>query len=87
MTSRYKKNYKSHGPKSIGTYEFIESHPGFKFSHLFKMKHSTIPRIALPPNKLCPMEELGLQHDKLTEYTHDKREMYAKMALLMFYSF
>ncbi len=27
MTSRYKKNYKSHRPKSIGTYEFIESHP------------------------------------------------------------
>ncbi len=42
------------------------------------MKHSTIPRKALPPNKLCPMKELGLQHDKLIEYTHDKREMYAK---------
>ncbi len=33
------------------------------------------------------MKELGLQHDKLTEYTHDRREMYAKMALLMFYPF
>ncbi len=33
------------------------------------------------------MKELGLQHDKSTEYTHDKWEMYAKMALLMFYPF
>jgi hypothetical protein len=87
MTSRYKKNYKSHRPTSVDTYEFSESHPGFKFSHLSKIKHSTIPRIALPPNKLCSMEELELQHDNLTEKTHDTREMYAKMALLMFYPF
>jgi hypothetical protein len=33
------------------------------------------------------MEELELQHDNLTEKTHDTREMYAKMALLMFYPF
>ena len=87
MTSRYKKNYKSHRPTSVDTYEFSESHPGFKFSHLSKIKHSTIPRIALPPNKLCSMEELELQHDNSTEKTHDAREMYAKMALLMFYPF
>ena len=33
------------------------------------------------------MEELELQHDNLTEKTHDTREMYAKMALLMFHPF
>ena len=33
------------------------------------------------------MEELELQHDNSTEKTHDTREMYAKMALLMFYPF
>ena len=87
MTSQYKKIYKNPRPKSVDTYEFSESHPGFKFSHLSKLKHSTIRRIALPPNKLCSMEELGLQHTNSTEKTHDKREMYAKMALLMFYSF
>ena len=61
--------------------------PGFKFGHLSKIKHSTIPRIALPPNKLCFMEKLELQHDNSTEKTHVTREMYAKMALLMFYPF
>ncbi len=87
MTSRYKKIYKSFRPKSSEAFEFQESHPGFKFSHLSKLKHSTIPRIALPPNKLCSMEELGLQQANSTEKTHDKREMYAKMALMMFYPF
>ncbi len=52
MTSQYKKIYKSYKPKSIQTYEFSYSHPGYKFSHLSKLKHSTIPRIALPKNKL-----------------------------------
>ncbi len=58
MTSQYKKIYKSYKPKSIQTYQFSNSHPGYKFSHLSKLKHSTIPRIALPQNKLCFLEEL-----------------------------
>ncbi len=87
MTSRYNFLYKSHRPKSVDIYEFCECHPGFKFSHLSKIKHSTIPRKQLPPNKLCSMEELELQHDNSTGKTHDTREMYAKMALLMFYPF
>ncbi len=33
------------------------------------------------------MEELGLQQANWTEKTNDKREMYAKMALIMFYPF
>ncbi len=33
------------------------------------------------------MEEIELQHDNSMEKTHDAREMYAKMALLMFYPF
>jgi hypothetical protein len=48
MTSQYKKIYKSYKPKSIQTYEFSDSHPGYKFSHLSKLKHSTIPRKASP---------------------------------------
>ncbi len=58
MTSQYKKIYKSYKPKSIQTYEFSDCHPEYKFSHLSKLKHSTIPRIALPQNKLCSLEEL-----------------------------
>ncbi len=44
MTSKYKKIYKSHKPKSVDTYESIESHSGYKFSHLSKLKHSTITK-------------------------------------------
>ncbi len=64
-----------------------ESHPGYKLSHLSKLKHSIIPRISLPQNKLCSLEELELQHTHSTEKSHDKQEIYAKMALLMFYSY
>ncbi len=78
MTSQYKKIYKSYRLKSIETHEFSESHPGYKFSHLSKLKHSTIPRIALPQTKLCSLEELKLQHTNSTEKSHDKQEMYAK---------
>ena len=51
MTSQYKKVYKSYKEKSIDTYEFSKSHPGYKFSHSYKLKHSTIPRISLPHHK------------------------------------
>jgi hypothetical protein len=78
MTSQYKKIYKSYKPKSIQTYEFSGSHPGYKFSHLSKLKHSTIPRMALPQNKLCSLEELELQHTNSTEKLHDKQVMRAK---------
>jgi hypothetical protein len=43
--------------------------------------------MALPQNKLCSLEELELQHTNSTEKSHDKQEMYAKMALLMFYPY
>jgi hypothetical protein len=51
------------------------------------LKNPTIPRISLSQGKLCSLEELELQRDKPTEQSHDKHEMYAKMALLMFYPF
>ena len=87
MTSKYKKEYKKHTTGSIITDEFCESHPGHAFSRLYKFKIRTIPMISLPRDKLCPMEELELDNNKSTEQSHDKREMYAKMALLMFYPF
>ena len=52
-----------------------------------KLKHPTIPRIALPKEKLCPLKDLQLNTTKPTEESFDKREIYAKMALLMFYPF
>ena len=52
--------------KGAEKYKFRESHPGYNFSYLTKLKHPTIPRISLPPGKLCSLEELELQKDKPT---------------------
>jgi len=41
----------------------------------------------LPRDKLCPIEELVLHSTNQNEITIDKREMCAKMALIMFYPF
>jgi hypothetical protein len=41
----------------------------------------------LPKEKVCPLKDLQLNTTKPTEETLDKCEMYAKMALLMFYPF
>jgi hypothetical protein len=68
-------------------YKFCETHPGHEFSHLIKLKHATEPRIALPKEKVCPLKDLQLNTTKPTEESLDKGEMYAKMALLMFYPF
>ncbi len=73
--------------ESVNKYKFKDSHPGCKFSHLTELKHPTIPKISLPRDKLCPIEELELHLTNPNEVTIDKREMYAKMALLMFYPF
>ncbi len=68
-------------------YKFNESHPGYKFSYLTELKHHTIPRIVLPRDKLCALDELQLNAKNPTEESIDKPEMYATMALLMFYPF
>ena len=41
----------------------------------------------MPGDKLCPIEELELHVTNPNEITIKKREMYAKMALIMFYPF
>jgi hypothetical protein len=51
------------------------------------LKQPTIPRIALPKDKLCALNELQLNAKNPTEDSIDKCEMYAKMACLMFYPF
>ena len=103
MTSQYKKSFKVSKPSKdkdnqdhgigykvkggVNKYKFKESHPGYKFSHLTELKHPTIPKISLPRDKLCPIEELELHVSNPNEITIDKCEMYAKMALIMFYPF
>ncbi len=100
MTSRYKKSFKVNNPckdkdnerigykvKGANKYKLKEGHPGYKFSHLTELKHPTIPKISLPRDKLCPIEEIDLHLTNPDEITIEKREMYAKMALIMFYPF
>ena len=55
-------------------------HPAFQTV----LKQPTIPRIALPKDELCALNELQLNAKNPTEESFDKREMYAKMALMMF---
>ena len=87
MTREYKKKFKKLKAESIDKFWFSERHPGHAFSHLCKLKCPTIPKISLPPNKMCSVEELELNNKMPTEETSDKREWYAKMALLMFYPY
>jgi hypothetical protein len=42
MTSQYKKIYTSYKPKSIQNYEFSDSHPRYKLSHLSKLNKDSI---------------------------------------------
>jgi hypothetical protein len=101
MTSLYKKSFKVAKPSKdkdnqgigykvkggVNKYKFKKSHPGYKFSHLTELKHPTIPKISMPGDKLCPIEELELRVTNPNEITIEKREMYAKMALIMIYPF
>jgi len=87
MTSNFKKEYKKYKDTLVDKYQFCKSHPGYEFCCLYKLKNPTIPKISLPPHKLCSLIELDIQNENSTEKSHDKREMYAKMALLMFYPY
>jgi hypothetical protein len=71
----------------VKKYKFKETHPGHKFSHLIQLKFPSIPRIALPKGKLCPLNELDLKCTNPPQHVVGKRKMYAKKALLMFYPF
>jgi hypothetical protein len=87
MTRYYKKVFKPLRRESKETYKFSETHPGHEFSHLIKSKHKIVPRTALPTETVCPLKDLQLYTTKPTEESLEKREIYAKMALLMFYPF
>ncbi len=88
MTCRYKKLFKVDNPskhkdnegigykvKGANKYKLKESHPGYKFSHLTELKHPTIPKISLPRDKLCPIEELDLHSTNTDEVTIEKHNI------------
>jgi len=68
-------------------YEFEHTHPRYSFCHLAKLKFSVIPKVSLPKDKLCSLEQLDLVSDDPSEDAIESREDYAKMALLMFRPF
>ncbi len=71
MTQKYKKVFKSLQREGEDRYKFCETHPGYEFSYLMKLKHPTIPRIALPKEKLYPLKDLQLNTTKPTEESFD----------------
>ncbi len=87
MTRCYKKVFKSLQRESKEAYKFSETHPGHEFSHHIKSKHKTVPRIALPTEIVCPLNDLQLNTSKPTEESLEKRDVCVKMALLMSYPF
>ena len=62
-------------------------HPGRGFAYLIRMMHVKIPITSIPDGKLCRIEELDLENDHPSRATREKREEYAKIALLMFCPF
>ncbi len=55
--------------------KFKEAHPELRFSHLIQQKFPSIPRIALPTGKLCPLNELDLKCTNPPHHVVGKREM------------
>jgi hypothetical protein len=78
MMQQYKKVFKTLQRESENRYKFSETHPGYEFSYLMKLKHPTIPWIALPKQKLCPLKDLQLNTTKPTEESFDKCENLCK---------
>jgi hypothetical protein len=91
LTRRYKKTFKSYNTSQFNSdevshykvggarrYKVNQTHPGYEFSYLTELKQPTIPRIALPKDKLCALNDLQLNAQNPTEDSIDKRGMYAK---------
>ena len=75
------------GDSETGKHCFLETHPGHHFAYLTKLKRIVIPKVSLPQGKLCNIEELELNSHNPTSLAKEKREDYAKFALLMFHPF
>ncbi len=91
LTRRYKKTFKSYNTSQFSSdevshykvrgarrYKFNQTHPGYEFCYLTELKQPTIPRTALPKDKLFALNELQLNAKNPTEDSIDKCEMYAK---------
>jgi len=75
------------GTEQSERYRFIEGHPGQEFAYLAKLKLPAVAVVSLPKGKLCLVRDLELDTDTPSDVVKDKRNDYAKMALMMFYPF
>ena len=91
-TMWYNKEYKSFkqlNDKSttIKSYKFAEGHQGRKYCHLTRRAHPVIPIINFATD-LCDIKSLDVLDDSPTDTgTLQRRERYAKTAMMLFYPF
>jgi len=72
---------RSHG------YRFPTKHPGHEFAYMHPLKVPAVVVVSYPEGKLCLLKELELTSDNPSQLAQEKREDYAKVALMMFYPF
>ena len=68
-------------------YRFHEDHPGYEFAYIERMRLPAVAVVSIPEGKLCLLKDLELDSDTPSQIAKEKREDYAKMALMMFYPF
>lgn len=80
---------KEDNPGKPGRLRFSEDHPGYEFAYLKERKLIVIPRVSLPEGQLCPIRDLILEEKDAVAagVLHERRESYAKLALIMFCPF
>ena len=68
--------------QSLNFQKYIQSK---NFSHLCRRKFEVIPVMNIPKGSLCSIRELDLNTDNPSEEVETRQELYAKIALLVFY--
>jgi hypothetical protein len=68
-------------------YAFKEGHPGRRYCCLKKHKRCVVPKISMPKNMICDIENLDQHNDNPSDSVIGMRESYAKAALTLFYPF
>ena len=68
-------------------FPFTRDHPGYEFSYLQRREHEVFPIISITEGNLCRIEELEIGSDAPYASAVEKREKYAKAAMIMFLPF
>ena len=64
-----------------------EGHPGHGYAYLEENSHHKIPLISIPDGHMCQLKDLQLNCNNVNSDVENKRERYAKTALLLFHPF